>query len=515
MARCCITLFGNMQVSLDGGPLHALESGKVRGLLAYLAVESGQAHERERLAGLFWPEMSEAQARHSLSQSLHNLRQALGEAGTTGALPPQPSSACSYLLVTPHTVQFNPHSPACLDVREFDARISAVRQHAHRHLETCAHCTLLLQEAERLYQGDFLASVSLRGCHAFEEWVLLWRERLRRQFCQALADLVTCYEARDELRSALELTERWVHVDPLNEAAQRRLMRLLALDGQRTQALARYTAFSRLLATELGVEPSRESQQLYQRILAEESAQTNLPGLPGRLPVPLTPFVGRQDELAELTSWLRASQARLVTLLGPGGCGKTRLALQAARSLRYDFPDGIFLVSLSGIGSSEAFLPALASGLNLVFQSDWGDPFEQLSAYLQRRHLLLILDSFEEALPASHALTRLLQAAPGLQLLVTSRTRLNVQAEQVFPLQGLHYPALTGPARAELNLADYSALQLVPQCCPPGAPGYRPHPGRSANPGAHLPVGRWDAARPGAGRWLAGHLHTCRDRRRD
>ena len=460
MAHCSITLLGSMQVSLDGNLLHALESGKMRGLLAYLAVESGQAHERERLAGLFWPEMSEAQARHNLSQSLHNLRQALGEGGKTGALSALPGSACSYLLVTPHTVQFNLHSDAWLDVREFDARISGVRRHAHRRLETCGQCARLLQEAERLYQGDFLASVWLRGCQAFEEWALLWRERLRRQLCEALADLVIYYEGRDELRRALALTERWVQVDPLNEAAQRRLMRLLALDGQRTQALARYAGFNKILATELGVEPNRESQQLYQRILAEESAQTNLPGLPGRLPVPLTPFVGREDELAELTSWLRASQTRLVTLLGPGGCGKTRLALQAARSLRYDFPDGIFLVSLSGIGSSEAFLPALASALNLVFQPDWGDPFEQLSGYLQRRHLLLILDSFEEVLPAAQELTRLLQAAPGLQLLVTSRARLNVQAEQVFPLEGLHYPAHVDLAGVELSIADYSALQL-------------------------------------------------------
>ena len=460
MARCSITLLGSMQVNLDGRPLHALESGKVRCLLAYLAVESEQAHERERLAGLFWPEMSEAQARHNLSQSLHNLRQALGEEDKAGSLSAQPGSAASYLLVTPHTVQFNPHSEAWLDVCEFDIRIAAVRQHAHRRLETCGQCARLLQEAERLYQGDFLAGVSLRGCQAFEEWALVWRERLRRQLCEAFADLVTYYEGRDELRRASALTERWVQVDPLNETAQRRLMRLLALDGQRTQALARYAGFSRILATELGVEPSRESQQLYQRILAEESAQTNLPGLPGRLPVPLTPFVGREDELAELIAWLRVAQTRLVTLLGPGGCGKTRLALQAARSLRYDFPDGIFLVSLSGIGSSEAFLPALASALNLVFQPGWGDPFEQLYAYLQRRHLLLILDSFEEVSPASQQLTRLLQAAPGLQLLVTSRARLNVQAEQVFPLEGLRYPVSCDLGREELNIADYSALQL-------------------------------------------------------
>ena len=460
MARCAISLLGTMQFTLDGSPLQGMESAKVRALLAYLAVENAQAHERERLAGLFWPEMSEGQARHSLSQAIYNLRQALGQTSKTGDLPGQPSSPVPFLLVAQHTVQFNPHSDTWIDVNEFSRCITDIRNHTHRRLETCGQCARLLRAADQIYQGDFLTGVSLRGCQAFEEWATVWRERLHAQACQVLADLTGYYEARAELRQALEAAQRWAQLDPLHETAQRGLMRALALDSQRTKALAGFNSFRKLLNQELGVEPGKETQQLYQYILAEETAQSSLPGMPGKLPVPPTPFVGRQEELVELTAWLRDRQARLVTLLGPGGSGKTRLALHAAHSLRYDFPDGIFLVSLSGMGSRVAFLPALASTLGVAFQREWGDPFEQLLGYLQHRHLLLILDSFEEALDAAPWITRLLQSAANLQILVTSRARLNVQAEQVFPLEGLDYPDPASPNITSLNLEDFAALQL-------------------------------------------------------
>ena len=455
MALCSISLLGNMQITLDGSPLQGLESAKVRALLAYLAVESAQAHEREHLAGLFWPEMPESQARHSLSQSIHNLRAALGE--TSGGQPDHPAPL---ILVAPHTVQFNPQGHARLDVHEFEQLISAVRQHAHRRVETCAPCARLLHQAQQLYQGDFMSGAWLHGCQAFEEWVLVWRERLRRMLSETLANLTSYYASRSELRAALELTGRWALIDPFNEPAQRTSMRLLALSGQRTQALERYAGFRRLLLTELGVEPALETQQLYQRILAEESAQASLPGIPGRLPVPLTPFVGREDELIELAAWLRDPQVRLVTLLGPGGCGKTHLALHVARTLRYDFPDGIFFVSLSGLSSREAFYPALANALGFAVQPDWGSLADQLAAFLNRRRLLLILDSFEEALAAAPALTQLLQVAPGLHVLVTSRARLNLLSEQVVSLQGLDYPDPTRPDLPAVALKDYSALQL-------------------------------------------------------
>jgi DNA-binding SARP family transcriptional activator/predicted ATPase len=460
MARCSIKLLGSMQILLDGKQLQGLESAKVRALFAYLVVESSQAHARESLAGLFWPEMSESQARHGLSQSLYNLRQVMGKASSPVNSPEELSSSAPLLLITPHTVQLNPQGEWEADVQRFSQGITRVRQHAHRRLETCSSCAQELHQVEQLYQGEFLAGMSIKSCQAFEEWLLIWQERLYRQMCGALADLTAYHTGRAEVRIALELSRRWARLDPLSEPAQRSLMRLLALDGQRAQALAQYTGFRRQLNADLEVEPALETQHLYQRVIDEETTQFSLPGMPGKLPVPLTPFIGREEELSKLTAWLCDPQTRLVTVLGPGGSGKTRLALQAARALRYDFPDGIYLVSLSGLSSSEAFLPALASSLGVVIQHNWGDPLEQLLGYLQHRRLLVILDSFEEMSQASQWVTSLLQAAPGVQLLVTTRARLNIQAEHIFQLEGLQFPAPESINTTLFNLEDYSALKL-------------------------------------------------------
>jgi predicted ATPase len=182
-------------------------------------------------------------------------------------------------------------------------------------------------------------------------------------------------------------------------------------------------------------------------------------------------------------------------VIGTGGSGKTRLALQVAHGLRYDFPDGIFLVSLSGLGSSAAFLPALASTLGVTFQREWGDPFAQLSDYLQHRHLLLILDSFEEVLEAAPWLTRLLEAANSVQVLVTSRARLNIQAEQIFPLEGLDYPDPVDLDIPVSSLEEYSALELFHNTARQIVPDYphhlsdMPHLARICQLVAGMPLG--------------------------
>ena len=250
MAWLYISLLGTYHVELDGVPLSGFDSNKSRLLLAYLAVESGKPQSREHLGELFWPGQPEASSRRSLSQALYNLRQLLDKF----TIPEVP-----FLISDVMTVQLNPASRYILDTQEFNKLLQICQAHKHRYLEACPECLKRLSEAEALYRGDFLSGLSLDDSVAFEEWVLVQREHLHRKALVMFKNLAQCHENRSEMEKALEITRRQVELDPLWEAGQRRLMRLLALDGQNSQALACYESYKKLLQKELAVPPEKET----------------------------------------------------------------------------------------------------------------------------------------------------------------------------------------------------------------------------------------------------------------
>ena len=267
MAHLSLSLLGPFQATLDGAPLAGIEANKVRALLAYLAVEAGQhpdgdlrPHPRTVLATLLWPDRPERAALASLRNALANLRQAIGDRDAT---PP-------FLLITRETIQFNPTSDHWLDVAAFRALVetTGADQPSDRRLE----------EAVALYRGDFLQGFSVRGSPDFEGWALLVRERLQRQALAALRGLMAHYESNGEVGRACEVAWRQVELAPWEEEAHQRLMRLLALSGDRSAALAQYEACRRALAEELGVEPSAETTRLYKEIRDGELAVTRTTG---------------------------------------------------------------------------------------------------------------------------------------------------------------------------------------------------------------------------------------------
>jgi hypothetical protein len=177
-------------------------------------------------------------------------------------------------------------------------------------------------------------------------------------------------------------------------------MRCLAYSGQRAAALAQYEACRRTLEEELGVEPEPETTALYDQILAGEIGAPVAVSTPPihNLPPQPTPFVGRVPELAELAELLADPAVHLVTVLGAGGMGKTRLALKTAAAQLGDFPDGVFFVALAPLRSAEAIVPAVADALNFTFYKR-GEPRQQLLDYLRAKRLLLVMDNYEHLLP--------------------------------------------------------------------------------------------------------------------
>lgn len=442
MARLSLALLGPLRLTLDDRPLTAFESDKVRALLIYLALEAERPQRRAMLAEMFWPEQPDRVGRHNLSQALFNLRQAIGDQTA------QPS----FLLITRDTVQFNSASDHSVDAATFSTLIAACSAHRHRRLQNCAMCADRLTTALDLYRGDFLAQFSLADSTSFEEWSLLKREQFGQAVFEALTTLATYYEARGDYGQARALAQRQLTLDPWREIAYRQLMRVLALDGQRTAALAAYERCRQVLADQLGVEPEAETTALYEQLRVAESdmppAGLSLP-LPGsgrhNLPAQLTPFVGRESELVQLGDLLANPQCRLITIHGPGGVGKTRLGLQAALEQLEVFPDGVCFVPLAQLHEPELLPTAIVDALGLTLHGT-DEPSTQLLHFLRPKELLLLLDNFEHLLVAAQSLSHLLRSAPGVTLLVTSRERLDLQGEWLVEIGGLAVPDEHGTA---------------------------------------------------------------------
>ena len=420
-----IDVLGPLQVSLNGQPLTGFKYNKVRALLAYLAVEAGRPHTRAHLSTLLWPDMPEATARRNLTQALSALRRILGEEAEAGR---------PWLLATSESVQLNPETDLEVDAARFTALLNAAERHPHRLWRTCSPCEGRLREAVGLYRGEFLSQLFVEDSEPFEEWALLWREQLRQRALTALERLARRAEWSGRFGDAVALVRQQVEIDSLREAAQRDLMRLLALDSQDAAAEAQYDAVRRLLATELAVEPDPATTAVYEHIRAGRlQPLRRLAAPPFNGPTPPTGLIGRQDDLEAVCGHLREVDIRLVTLTGTPGIGKTRLALAAAYTLRFDFEDGVHVVELAPAADASLVAPAIAQALGVKEQP--GRPLaETLAAHLKDQNALLLLDNFEHVLDAAPLAADLLAAAPGLKLLVTSRAPLRIRAEQPVPL---------------------------------------------------------------------------------
>jgi predicted ATPase/DNA-binding SARP family transcriptional activator len=471
MANLQLFLLGPPRLERAGKPL-LLETRKAMALLIYLAV-SGETYSREALATLFWPEQAPVRARTYLRRALWLIKKAVG----SDLLAPEREQVA---------LQDGPE--LWLDVTHFRRLLAACQQHNHAASDLCADCLPLLAEAASLYRDEFLAGFNLPDCPAFDEWQFFQAEELRREAAGALAGLARGYSVLGQTEPAIAAARRWVTLDPLHEPAQRELMKLYAQAGQRAAALRQYHDCRRLLAETLKVSPEPETVALFEMIkgsrgareqggngAGEQSSSTangpsSLSPLPN-LPAPPTPFVGREEELAEIRRLLLKEPAcRLLTLVGPGGSGKTRLALEVAGRVQHHFPDGVFFVSAAAINEAVFLIPAVAQALGLILQGG-EEAKAQLLAYLGNKQLLLIIDNFEPLLfpiqDTEHVeqptglISELLRAGR-IKLLVTSRERLKLQEEWRYRVQGMRFPEI--PDDSSSSPEVYSAVRLFIQC---------------------------------------------------
>jgi predicted ATPase/DNA-binding SARP family transcriptional activator len=466
MAALELRFFGDLSIHQDGVPLTALKSKKGLALVCYLAV-TGRAYTRPALAGLLWPDIPEANALLNLRKALHLLKQHLAP----------------YLLISRHTIALNKAASIWLDAAEFESQ-------AFRQADAAQ-----LQAAADLYRGDFLSDFYLPDSAAFEEWAAAHRAEYRRLALEALSLLADYHLANAHYENAAVYARRQLAMDDLLENAHRQLMTALARSGHRSAALVQYETCRQILDQTLGVAPSAATARLAEQIRQDEGGELDrdetvtpgtgspaadqpLPPSTHSLPTPSTPFIGREAELAILSQYLADSAIRLVTILGPGGVGKTRLALAAAeRQMNSQHPapfsDGVYYVSLASIATADAIAPTIAEAVGFTFYKG-DEPKAQLLRYLRPKNMLILLDNFEHLLDGVDLLDELGQTAPNVKLLVTSRERLNLQAEHLLYLGGLTLPQTNaaGEEDSSVDLSSYSSIQLFCQSARQVQPGF-------------------------------------------
>jgi len=443
-------------------PAAVWQQRRAAAIVKLLALESGHRLHREQLLDALWPELDPDSAANNLRGALHHARRGLEQVGAPPGV---------FLVRDGDQLLLGAQERLVIDVEAFGEAASRAWQNA----EPAA-----AEYAAGLYTGDLLPD------DPYEDWAAARREGLRASYLALLTRLARLYEEHGKLSQAIAVHERILLTDPLEEAAHARLMQLHAQMGNGSLALAQYARLQSLLDRELGTGPQPETQALAATIRTGRLAPALVSVAPSRaapppstaaiapsarLPVPVDALLGRDQELAELELLLEA--ARLVTLTGPGGIGKTRLALGAARVCRAQFPDGVAFVDLAPLRDPAFVLPTMARALG-IDETGARPNSELLAASIGERRLLLVLDNFEHLTEAGPGVAALLESCPHLSVLSTSRMRLRLRGEREYPVQPLALPQ--GPERRSTSslgeLARVPAIALFAQRATAARPGF-------------------------------------------
>ncbi len=448
MPELVFSLLGRLQIEHRRLGAITLTNRKAIGLLAYLLIESDHGHSREFLLGLLWPDLPTAAAQNNLRVTWAYLQKALA----TSDFEAQPP-----LIGDRLALRFNPLSNHELDVTRFRAWIEACRLHPHPNPDDCPECAARLTQALDLVRGDFLDEFSLGDCQLFDEWLLTQREYFRMQVMSALEHLAAFHENAGQLPEAERSIRRLLEYDPLNEPAYRQLMHVLARGDQRSAALDAYETCRRVLASELGLSPAIETVTLAEQIRALAPFESHSPL--AVLPPVLSRFFGRQQESARLVDLLSRRTVRLVTLAGPGGVGKTRLAIEVAHRMAGVFARDICFIELAGITDEKSVDDAVAAAYHLPTHSSRSSTAAILD-YLRDKTMLLVLDNCEHLVTAcAHLVQTLCRDAAGLTVLATSRIPLHLDEEHVVRLEPFATPAIDGAE--QLTVADSLSFDSV------------------------------------------------------
>ncbi len=431
-----VKIFMSVYIKLLGPPTIYYEDNKLElpttkqhALLYYLVIQ-GEWVNREVLADLLW-ELDEAKSRSNLRVTLVKLKQ------------DSSSKWIDYLEIEAKRLKMI----LANDVSEFREAINAKEW----------------VKAQELYAGPLLYGVNIQKAPRFEEWLELERETLYGQWRKALIAQANLWEKEGRFDDASALMQMLLHEDEDSDAYNEvedtllQLLRCADKSGEYEQALRCYKNTKKRLEKEnlplsettLKLAESLEQKHQQQILIAENIAPKYT------IPVQANAFIGRKMELEEIASRLNQADCRLLTLKGLGGIGKTRLALQFAEGQKDNFADGVHFIFLAALQSTSNLAATILNTLKIPLRAGQ-TPEMSLKENLKDKEILLALDNFEHLLEGAPLLGELLEHAPDLKLLVTSREPLNITWEHTFEVFGMRYPEKA----SEENFAQYDAVRL-------------------------------------------------------
>ena len=433
-----INLFGRVSLRFKGVPFDFHGPDRSLALFAYLLLHRERELTRDGVAFTLWPDLPESAARGRLRKSLHSL---------IVALPREEN--VPWVLSNKRFIRWNPSARAQTDLEEF-TRFSGEPRTFGR--------------AIALYRGDLL-------CDLDEEWLLGPRTDFRDRFLSMLAKAIDAARADGDHATTSLYARRALEVDPWREDALRALLSALHDSGDRAGAVRLYREFASNLRSEVGIDPSPATLQLFESLCAATAepaygskTATHETGRASRrdnLPATITPFVGREREIEGLREAIAGR--RLVTLSGVGGIGKSRLALETVRSLVRKLPDGIWLVELASIQDPASVASRIGSVLDIRERA--GETIlETLVNALRGQTLLLLLDNCEHLIEGvANVVERLLEGCPQLRIVATSREPLRIFGEHIEPVEPLPTPADGDdvPTLSQLSATPASRLFLL------------------------------------------------------
>ena len=410
-----------------------LGSRKANALFIYLAIESPQSFSRSHLAGLLWSDFSEDRARQNLRQTMLRMHKATSE--ILGDKP--------LLIPMRDQITINPQINLWVDVLAFENLLSQAYQYFNDHNRFERLDIQALLAAITLFKSAFLNRFYIKDSILFNEWASLVRERTNRKAIEAATLLCRYYQQRGDFVQAGHIADKIMSLNPWDQQICVHCMRLCAAQKQWGAAKQYYIQIKNYLRKNLNLEPDPRVIALYDQIressLKNEPLSFEEPPIRTNLPEFSSSFIGRDKEISDLSMLLANPKNRLISLIGMGGIGKTRLAIRIGHIMHGLYKHGVFFIPLRDINAFPSLLNLLSESLGLAL-SDTSTQRDQIVRFLTNKQCLFILDNFEHLILQQEFidfLMDLFEKTKNVKVLITSRDPVNLHEEHVYPLTGL------------------------------------------------------------------------------